>query len=791
MASSAPPQTLSESDFKMFARLGIEPLLLTEARVCRVTDAEARGLYGMRFNGDLAGVVFPYLDPVTGNRATARLRRDHPDVDAAGNRENKYLCPTGDNRHLYFPPGASTLLADATVSVIVVEAEKSAIAITALAGRHGRKLLAIGVGGCWGWRGKTGIEGGPNGDREETRGPLPDFGFVTWRGRRCLIAFDANVASNPKVRWARQALADFLRGEGAQVYLVLLPQCEGVNGPDDFIALRGDQAMLELLDTAQEYHVGNEEQLTSSHDGNANDAERESAATKLIHLAERMELFHDAMGDAYATVLVNGYRETIRIDSRAFRRRLSFEFYAAEGKAPSPQAASSALPTVEAKALFEGNQREVHVRVAEHDGEIYIDLCSPEWEVVRIAKDGWDVVRDLPVRFVRREGMLPLPMPVHGGSLDVLRGLVNVEDADWPLVAGYLLGCLREVGPFPVLALIGEQGAGKSTVSRLLKTVIDPSEAPVRCAPKDERDLLIAAQGAHVLALDNLSHLDEQLSDALCRLATGSGLATRTLYTDRDETIFRAARPVVINSIGDVLTRSDLLDRAIVLSVPPLDAAKRRPETEYWADLRKVHPAILGCLCDAASMALRETKRPDPAPDVRMLDFALFVMRGETALGLEHGLFAKAYESNRKAANESVVDLSLVAQAVIRLAEGRGEWKGSFAELLALLTPTVSAETARSREWPKTARGLSGAVRRMVPNLRRVGIEVAFPGRASHCGRSMVSVTKVSDKHSPPSPSPDLHPTFTPEPADNARDKGRANVVNVSTAKVKIEEGDV
>jgi hypothetical protein len=529
--------------------------------------------------------------------------------------------------------------------------------------------------------------------------------------------------------------------------------------------------------------------------------QRESAATRLIQIAEAMELFHDAMGDAYASVPVNGHRETVRIDSRAFRRRLSLEFYAAEGKAPSPQAAASALPTIEAKALFGEIQHEAHVRVADHEGEIYLDLCNRDWEAVRITTTGWTVVHDPPVRFVRREGMLPLPSPASGGSLHVLRTFLNVDDADWPLVVGYLLGCLRERGPFPPLALIGEQGSGKTTASRLLKGVIDPSEAAVRCAPKDERDLMIAAQGAHVLALDNLSHLDEQLSDALCRLATGSGLATRTLYTDRDETIFRAARPVIVNSIGEVVSRSDLLDRAIVLSVPPLAAGERRPESEYWDGFRVVHAGILGCLCDAASLALRQTRRPVSAPDVRMLDFALFVIRGEEALGLEPGSFAKAYESNRKAANEAVVELSPVAQAVERFAADKGQWDGSVTELLELLTPRVSVESARSREWPKTARGLSSALRRIVPNLRRVGIKVAFLGRTPRSGRSRVSVEKVPGEYSPRSPDQDLHPTLTLEPGDRPRDKVPVNVVNVGEdsselvsvagAEVKVEEGDV
>src|SRR5438034_518430 len=176
-AVPANPAPLDHSDLAGFEQIGVGEDLLRAAQVRRVTDREARDRYGMRFNGDLSGIVFPYFDPVTGNRVTARLRRDRTETDLEGKPQNKYICPYGDNRHLYFPPGAGELLKDLTVPVVFVEAEKSALALTALAVRRGRRLLSIGTGGCWGWRGKAGIEPGPNGEREEARGPLPDFGL--------------------------------------------------------------------------------------------------------------------------------------------------------------------------------------------------------------------------------------------------------------------------------------------------------------------------------------------------------------------------------------------------------------------------------------------------------------------------------------------------------------------------------------------------------------------------------------------------------------------------------------
>ncbi len=247
---------LTPADFEMFARFGVSSDLLERAGVHRVTDAEARRELGITPDrpGDMAGIIFPYLDPVDGHCATRRLRREHPDIGEDGKVKDKYLCPYGDNRHLYFPPGAAALLSDISVPAVFAEAEKSALAITALVEKSGRKMLAIATGGCWGWRGKTGIESGPNGEREEIRGPLPDFGLITWKERRVYIAFDSNVVSNPNVWQARQALAETLAGWGAIVLFVVLPEAEG-NGPDDLIALRGERAFLGLLDTAEEYRT--------------------------------------------------------------------------------------------------------------------------------------------------------------------------------------------------------------------------------------------------------------------------------------------------------------------------------------------------------------------------------------------------------------------------------------------------------------------------------------------------------------------------------------------------------
>ncbi|HEY6391618.1 MAG TPA: hypothetical protein VIX89_10095, partial [Bryobacteraceae bacterium] len=166
-----PLLTLRPGDIEMFRKLGISQELLRAAGIKRVTDAEARTEFGIsgRPSQDFSGIVFPYYAVETGDRSTARLRRDNPELEN-GEPKDKYVSAFGDRRRLYFSPGAKAKLDDAEISIVLVEAEKSALALTAFAERSSRKLLPIAMGGCWGWRGRIGRTNNANGVRVEKTG---------------------------------------------------------------------------------------------------------------------------------------------------------------------------------------------------------------------------------------------------------------------------------------------------------------------------------------------------------------------------------------------------------------------------------------------------------------------------------------------------------------------------------------------------------------------------------------------------------------------------------------------
>jgi hypothetical protein len=325
----------------------------------------------------------------------------------------------------------------------------------------------------------------------------------------------------------------------------------------------------------------------------------------LIDLAALAELFHTPDGRGFADLKINGHRETWLIRAKGFRHWLLRRFFEATRRAPSSEALQSALNVIEAKADFDAPERVVHVRVGELDGRIYLDLCDETWRAVEIDTQGWRVIDTPPVRFRRAAGMRPLPVPMPGGSIEELQTFLNVHSYnDFVLVVAYLLAALRPRGPYPVIAFSGEQGSAKSTLSAMLKDLLDPNTAPLRALPREDRDVFIAANNGHVLAFDNVSGLSPWISDTLCRLSTGGGFAVRQLYTDQDEILFDAVRPVILNGIEEVITKPDLADRTLFLTLEPIREEDRHSKQELWAAFATARPRILGVLLKAVARGL-------------------------------------------------------------------------------------------------------------------------------------------------------------------------------------------
>jgi hypothetical protein len=309
----------------------------------------------------------------------------------------------------------------------------------------------------------------------------------------------------------------------------------------------------------------------------------------------------------------------------------------------------------------------------------------------------------------------------------------------------------------------------------ILRALIDPNTAPLRALPREDRDLFIAASNGYVLAFDNVSGLPPWVSDTLCRLATGGGFAVRQLYTDQDEVLFDAARPVILNGIEDIVTRPDLADRAVFLTLEPIPEERRRPEAELWAAFEVERPRILGVLLDAVVEGLKRLPETRLEKLPRMADFALWASACESALW-PAGTFWSAYCGNRDEAVEGVIDADSIAAAVRAVMMTQTVWTGTASDLLCALAQVAGERAVKSKNWPDSPRAMAGRLRRAATFLRKVGIEIGF-AREGRARTRIITITII-----PPHPAPENAGAQPSSPSASSASTPKSNPTNGSAA---------
>lgn len=506
----------------------------------------------------------------------------------------------------------------------------------------------------------------------------------------------------------------------------------------DFADLNKDGAMPEdILDLAED-----DNGTPSQGKRKGGQSKGPSQAEVLLSLADGAELFHDAEQEPYADVVEKGVRKTLPV-KHGLRSWLAGAYYRATRGAPASEVMLGTLAVLEARAVFDSPERTVYLRVSPLDDRVFIDLGDDTWRAIEVDAEGWRIVANPPVRFRRPKGTQALPVPEHG-AIGLLRPFVNVvSEGEFTLLVAWLLAAIRGKGPFPLLVLIGEQGTAKSTLTKILRALIDAFRCAERPLPKEDRDLAIAAHNSYVLAFGNLSNVATWQSDALCRLSTGGGFTTRQLFADTGQTIFDATRPILLNGIDEFVTRADLADRALVMHLEPIPDEQRRPESELWAEFEAVRPRIMGALLDAVATGLRNFPTLKPVKKLpRMADFAQWARACEPALWPE-GTFLEAYGCSRSGLVDATLEGDPVAEGVRQLASEPGGWSGTATALLKKLAPPLGdLHTAR---LPKSPKALGDKLRRLATFLRAVGVHVETGEREGKARTRMIRLWAEPD----------------------------------------------
>lgn len=467
----------------------------------------------------------------------------------------------------------------------------------------------------------------------------------------------------------------------------------------------------------------------------------------IMAVVDGIKLWHSPEREGFATFTVGDHLETWPIKSTIFKEWLSYQAYRALNVVPGAQGVDDVVRILTAKATNEGPRHEPWTRTGLRNGRLYIDLCNEAWEAVEIDGGAWRILKNHDLPFVRSGAMQALPMPEteDACAIEELRPFINASDDDFRLIVAWLVGALRDRGPYPVLILNGQQGTGKSFLSTLLRSLVDPNTAPIRAAPKDDQDLLTIAINAHTLVIDNMSSVPVWLSDALCRLATGGGFATRAHYTNKEENVLQATKPILLNGIPSLVDRPDLGDRAVTVRLLPIPEEGRLPEDVLKENWARAYPRIFAALCTALSAALRHLPEVKLVKSPRLADFAKWVTAAEPGLGWEPGSFLEVYNANRVTIREAAHEASPLSQEIEALAADTRIWTGTATELLKVLNDRAPFAVKSLKIWPSTAQGLGNAIDRVGDILKSRGVVV----ERRHSGTRTVTIALAEAYRAP------------------------------------------
>jgi hypothetical protein len=486
-------------------------------------------------------------------------------------------------------------------------------------------------------------------------------------------------------------------------------------------------------------------------------------------------LFVDEYQTAHVAILVNNHLEVLPLSSRRFRNWISKTLYKDEGIVIDSQTLKDALGVLNAQAEFDGGEPiRLNLRVAAsvNNSKItwYYDLTNREWEFIEITSEGWKIVTNL-VLFRRFSNQLPQVYPSRkypGDIFEKFFKLLNLKVKEEGKTEEYklLLKCyiiclfIPEI-PKAVLMPHGHQGSAKTTLSEFIKMLADPSIIRTLSFPRDVNELIQQLSHNYIAYYDNISNLQDWISDQICRAVTGSGSSKRVLYTDDEDFIRNLKRCIGLNGINLAATKPDLLDRGIIIQLSRIEEENRRKLSDLEREFEEIKPQLLGFILDILVKVLKwkeERRHLNLTKLPRMADFGECCEIISRCVGNHDNAFLKAYDENIKVQVQEVIESSQVATCVSSLIipgeEGDDKqkapivWTGTATSLLADLEDIALdlKINVMGKYWPKPPNQLSRRLNEVAPSLREAGIEVEWI-RKSGKART-IKICKVSSSSS-------------------------------------------
>ena len=476
-----------------------------------------------------------------------------------------------------------------------------------------------------------------------------------------------------------------------------------------------------------------EESLPSSGKLSTSD-KKASHADKLVELclSKQPTLFLDQTATPYARINENDVNVLLPLRSQHFKAWLANLLWDSKRKVPGTQAVYSALNVLIAIANSSNLKYTLYNRVAPAEDGFWIDLCDDKWCAIKVTKEGWQIVKNPPILFKRYSHQRPLSVPEPGGDPWKFLNFINIDPADSDtrlILLCTVMSFLIPSIPHPIICTYGHQGSGKTLMFILIRRLLDPSAIEVMTLSSDERERVQQLDHHWCAFYDNITSLPTQISDTLCRAATGSGFSKRQLYTDDDDIIFNFIRCIGLNGINIAASRGDLLDRCLLVFLLPIRKDKRKTEADLHSEFEGCKAGILGGFLDTLVKALQLCPSIKPKNLFRMADFTKWGCAIAVALGQTEEDFMNAYEKKVNNQTEEAAHASPVATVLLNFMDSFEDrsWKGTPTDLFAALInhAKILGISAHQKSWPKAPHALVRQLNELAPSLKALGWEVA------------------------------------------------------------------
>ncbi len=426
-------------------------------------------------------------------------------------------------------------------------------------------------------------------------------------------------------------------------------------------------------------------------------------------------------------------------------------------------------------AAYESNQKiELWNRYCRKNDEIYLDLGKPDWSILKISKNSIETLSSDVIMFRRYAAMAEMPIDLSGEKEDLENylNLVNLKNEDPEkerenkLLYSVLLGTMMIPGfPHPIILVNGPQGSAKSSFSRSIRIIIDPSAVPLLSIPNKIENLVQTLSHNYAAFFDNVDAISDGYSDVFCRASTGEGIIKRQLYSDEEDIIFRYQRCVLLNGINISTTRSDFIDRSIQFELETIGPTQRKTENEIIQELENLTPKVGGYLVKIIQKALiihQYISKQLIGRLPRMADFAIWGEAVSRALGYQPLEFFNAYTARISDLSKSVISENVVAQELIDYLDKNDDFSEEKtleitpSDLFNTLVERIKARGAdpKASRFPGNAIQLSRKLNILKPNFETIGIKIEI-GRELVKGKTTRIITFSKINNTTPAPNLD------------------------------------